>query len=258
MRGEHGVAEGGGRARRRLVGLGGAVAVATFGLVALSSGPVLAKGSPPSACTAQDAITAAGSSNLGKVIDTNLGCNVNGGVSTSMTGYVAVVFPAGVESAIGVDAISQPPAASGPVLDGTYHILFFNCSNGSITDGSGTYTVSGGQFPEPPPTPSGVLTITALSPGATVTCAYQVQSWPAALKSCTGEGCAFTNDLWVSFDGGAKFTQTASNSVDAPSSPPPIVSEAPLAIALPILALLLFGGGFYVVVRRRRMATTAQ
>ena len=256
MRGEHGVAEGGGRARRRLVGLGGAVAVATFGLVALSSGPVLAIGS---ACTAQDAISAAkGAGSLGKVIDTNLGCDNGNGVSTTMTGYVAVVFPAGVESAIGVDAISQPPAGSGPVLGGTYHIVFFSCSNGSITDGSGSYTVSGGQFPEPPPTPSGVLTITALSPGATVTCAYQVQSWPAALKSCTGEGCAFTNDLWVSFDDGATFTQTASNSVDAPSSPPPIVSEAPLAIALPILALLLFGGGFYVVVRRRRMATTAQ
>ncbi len=256
MRGDHSVPEGGARPSRRWLGLGGAVAVATFGLVALSSGPVLASGS---SCTAADAIAkTAGAGTLGKVIDTNNGCNVGGGTSTSMTGYIAVVFPKTVSSAIGVDAISQPPAASGPVLDGTYTIAFFNCSNGSITDGSGTYTVTGGKYPKTPPSPDGILTITATSPGLTVTCAYQVQNWPAALKSCTGEGCSFTNDLWVSFNDGTTFTQTASNSVNAPSSPPPIVSEAPLAIALPIVALLLFGGGFYVVVRRRRTATTVQ
>jgi hypothetical protein len=194
---------------------------------------------------------------LGKVIDTRQGCNVGGGTATSMTGYIAVIFPKGVDSAVGVDAISQPPAGSGTVLGGTYTISFYNCSGGSISDGSGTYSVTGGTYPEPPPTPDNVLTITALSPGATVTCAYQVQNWPSALKSCVGKGCSFTNDLWVSFAGG-KYTQVASNSVNAPSAPPPIVSEAPLAIALPILALLLFGGGFYVVVRRRRMATTVQ
>jgi hypothetical protein len=233
-------------AGRRMLGVGGALALASAGLF-LFSGSVGAT----TACTAPSAP----SPGVAKNIDTISGCNVGGAQADNpVTGWITINFPGDSASATGVDAFSQPPGASGPVLSGTYTITFSSCTGGPTTDdASYTYTVAAGDtYPsEPSSTPSTPLMFTADSAGGTVECAYSVTQSPTLSTSGKG-GNTFTNDIWVNFSNNTS-AQAASNSV-GPPVPPEAIPEAPLAIGLPIAALVLFGGAFFIAVRRRRAA----
>jgi hypothetical protein len=197
--------------------------------------------------------TVGGSGEAGKNIDTNNGCDSSNGTSNyPVAGYISVSFPAAVSQATGVDAFQANPSQAYPA--GSYTVSFTGCSGGSISDRTYDVGNSSNQFPTPPTdasnntyeASSSPLSLTAATPGGTVSCAYSVST----TGSIPPDSSSMKNDIIVFFTDGNE-AHFASQSVAPYASSTPATPEAPQVALIALAGIAVASGAFVVRARRR-------
>jgi hypothetical protein len=131
-------------------------------------------------------------------------------------------------------------------VPGSYTLTWGTCTDGSATNSTYSVNASSNTYPTAPNTTGTLPTITAGSDGA-FSCPYTL-TYPDT-TGVDPKGTSVFNAAVVS--GGP---QVASPSFEPGGGPPTFVPEAPLAILLPVSALVLLGGIAFVIYRRRLAA----
>ncbi len=84
---------------------------------------------------------------------------------------------------------------------------------------------------------------------------YTIAGIPARYLAAPYTGLRVEGGVFTS--GGRFVSGPVDSTAHAACSPPPVIPEAPLAVGLPIVGLLLLGGGYVLAVRRRAGAARA-